>query len=298
MNILKNKAAKSCSIPAESVADAEKMKEWMTQLVQLSQKVSLSDPARRKQILQCNAACLCIYLKSLQHALQSDFSEASLQAAQALVKETVGVAVTDFTSKRSHLSLQFLETLFGRYPLLCAGFVESLQPLVTEGSLGNYKRLELVALLTGLLQHARGGPLQQTVGVLRGYREPLEAVRAWAQDKLEHRAEEGYEDFRKQPRRKVLNDFCRALEALMAEKAPKKAKKEEKGVEKKGEEKKGVEKEEKKEAPKAAAKTTPKTTPKATSKATPKATPKTEKKERVEKKEKGGKKKVQGKKAK
>lgn len=151
------------------------------------------------------------------------------------------MAVTDFTSKRSHLSLQFLETLFGRYPLLCAGFVESLQPLVTEGSLGNYKRLELVALLTGLLQHARGGPLQQTVGVLRGYREPLEAVRAWAQDKLEHRAEEGYEDFRKQPRRKVLNDFCRALEALMAEKAPKKAKKEEKGVEKKGEEKKGVE---------------------------------------------------------
>lgn len=98
-------------------------------------------------------------------------------------------------------------------------------------------------------------------------------MRAWAQDKLEHRAEEGYEDFRKQPRRKVLNDFCRALEALMAEKAPKKAKKEEKGVEKKGEEKKGVEKEEKKEAPKAAAKTTPKTTPKATSKATPRLRP-------------------------
>ena len=64
MNILKNKAAKSCSIPAESVADAEKMKEWMTQLVQLSQKVSLSDPARRKQILQCNAACLCIYCRA------------------------------------------------------------------------------------------------------------------------------------------------------------------------------------------------------------------------------------------
>ena len=286
MNILKNKAAKTCSIPPEQVADAAKMKEWMTQLVQLSQKVSLSDPTRRKQILQCNAACLCIFLKSLQHSLQSGFSESALRSAQSLVSETIGVAVTDFTSKRSHLSLQFVEALFSRYPLLCAGFISTLQPLVTEGSLGNYKRLELVTLLTVLLQHARGGPMQQTVGVLRSFQKELEAVRGWAQDKLDHRSEEGYEDFRKQPRRKALSDFCRAFEALMAEK--------EKVVKKvSGKEGEKEEKEEKKEEKKE----TPKTS-KAVPKTTPKTTPKTEKKERVEKKEKGGKRKVQGKKAK
>ena len=289
MNILKNKAAKTCSIPPEQVADAAKMKEWMTQLVQLSQKVSLSDPTRRKQFLQCNAACLCIFLKSLQHSLQSGFSESALRSAQSLVSETIGVAVTDFTSKRSHLSLQFVEALFSRYPLLCAGFISTLQPLVTEGSLGNYKRLELVTLLTVLLQHARGGPMQQTVGVLRSFQKELEAVRGWAQDKLDHRSEEGYEDFRKQPRRKALSDFCRAFEALMAEKE--KVVKKVSGKE--GEKEEKEEKEEKKETPK-----TPKAVPKTTPKTTPKATPKTEKKERVEKKEKGGKRKVQGKKAK
>ena len=40
----------------------------------------------------------------------------------------------------------------------------------------------------------------------------LDTVAVWAKEKLDNREKEGYEDFRKLPRRKMLTDFLRALE--------------------------------------------------------------------------------------
>ena len=218
MNILKNKASKSCTIPAETIASKkESIKELMLQIVQLSKQVPLADPIRRKQILQCNATILSFFLRSLQHnALAAKTTNLALDNARKLVTSTVGDALQDFLNKRSHLSLLFFETLFTRYPLLCVTFVTLLKKQITEGEVNNYKRLELVALLTCLLQNARSKALPQIFTTVMSYKAELSAVREWAQEKLNNREKEGYEDFRKQPRRKTLNDFCKAWEVLEA----------------------------------------------------------------------------------
>ena len=216
MNILKNKVAKSCMIPVDVVHNRSSMNELMMRLVQLSKQVSLADPIRRKQILLCNASCLCLFLKSLQHhAVYSKSTAKDLDAARKLVAGTVGDALQDFLNKRSHLSESFFETMFSRYPLLCLTFVPFLQKQITEENTNNYKRLELVSLLTCLIQNARSAVFTMTVPALLSYKNQLNLVKTWAQDKLENREKEGYEDFRKQPRRKTLNDYCKAYETLV-----------------------------------------------------------------------------------
>lgn len=218
MNILKNKASKTCTIPAVVIASKkEDLKEWMLQLVQLSKQVPLADPIRRKQILQCNASVLSFFLRSLQHhALAAKTTNLALDNARKLVTATVGEALQDFLNKRSHLSLLFFETLFTRYPLLCVTFVTMLKKQVVEGEINNYKRLELIALLTCLLQNSRSKALPQIFTTVMSYKAELSAVREWAQEKVVNREKEGYEDFRKQPRRKTLNDYCKALDVLEA----------------------------------------------------------------------------------
>ena len=216
MNILKNKVTKNCMIPVEVVHNQQSMEDLMTRLVELSKQVPLADPIRRKQILLCNASCLCLFLKSLQHhAVYSKNTTKDLEVARALVTATIGKALEDFLEKRSHLSQAFFETMFSRYPLLCVTFVPMLQSQIIEGNVNNYKRLELMSLLTCLIQNARSAVFTMTVPALLNYKNQLDLVKTWAQDKLENREKEGYEDFRKQPRRKTLNMYCKAYETLI-----------------------------------------------------------------------------------
>ena len=217
MNILKNKVTKNCMIPLEVVHNQSSMNDLMTRLVQLSKQVPLADPIRRKQILLCNASCLCLFLKSLQHhAVNSKNTAKDLEVARTLITDTIGNALEDFLEKRSHLSQAFFETMFSRYPLLCVTFVPMLQKQIIEGNSNNYKRLELVSLLTCLIQNARSAVFTMTVPALLNYKNQLSLVKTWAQDKLENREKEGYEDFRKQPRRKTLNAYCKAYETLIS----------------------------------------------------------------------------------
>lgn len=203
---------KHCLIP-ESCFTVQKAKtiDAMNKLVTLSTKVSTSDPIHRKRVLECNAQCLSLYLRSLQHAINGN--EAKLREGWELTEQVMLPALEDFKSKRSHLHSKFFEIIFTRVPLLCFTVIPWIGNTVLEDSkTNNYKRIEFVGLLSCLVHSVNSIPLFDGIAQLRRHMDVLQRVQEWAKDKVENRQKEGYQDFRKLPRRKVLNGYCKLVE--------------------------------------------------------------------------------------
>lgn len=188
----------------------------MKKIVEMSKQVSLNDPVRRKQILICNATCLSLFVRSIQHALfenkdKPEKMDQHIEEAQAMMETILSPAIQDFKNKRSHLALIFFETLFTKSPLLCMSLIRPIQTIIIEDtSINNYKKLEFLGMLTCLLRNTGNTPNQKGYAFVRKNSQVLEAVYQWAKDKIDNREKEGYEDFRKLPRRKLLNDFIHA----------------------------------------------------------------------------------------
>ena len=109
---------KNCSLPASCFLDtADKTEQAMRKLVDLSLTDSTADPALHKRALQCNAECLSLYFRSLQHVVLAD--PARLSEARAIVERVLQPALADFEKKHSHINNSFFELLFTRTPIVC-----------------------------------------------------------------------------------------------------------------------------------------------------------------------------------
>ena len=96
-----------------------------------------------------------------------------------------------------------------------------------ESKIKNYKRLEFVGLLRYLLRSVNSVPTKDGVERVKEFMEVLEQVFEWAKERVDNRQKEGYEDFRKLPRRRLLNEYCRLVDVIKAGGKKKKAKNEE-----------------------------------------------------------------------
>lgn len=211
-NILQHRIVKHCLLP-ESCFTAQKAKtiEAMNKLVTLSTKVSTSDQIHRKRVLECNAQCLSLYLRSLQHAINGD--EAKLREGWELTEQVILPALENFRSKQSHLHSKFFEIIFTRVPLLCFTVIPWIGNTVLEDpKINNYKRIEFVGLLSCLVRSVNSISLFDGIAQIQRHMDVLQKVEEWARDKVENRQKEGYQDFRKLPRRKVLNGYCKLVE--------------------------------------------------------------------------------------
>lgn len=213
-NLLQQRIVKHCSLP-ESCFTAQKAKtiEAMNKLVTLSTKVSTSDQIHRKRVLECNAQCLSLYLRSLQHAINGN--EAKLREGWELTEQVILPALENFRSKQSHLHSKFFEIIFTRVPLLCFTVIPWIGNTILEASkINNYKRIEFVGLLSCLVRSVNSIPLFDGLAQIQRHMDVLQKVEEWARDKVENRQKEGYQDFRKLPRRKVLNGYCKLVENM------------------------------------------------------------------------------------
>lgn len=213
-NLLQQRIVKHCSLP-ESCFTAQKAKtiEAMNKLVTLSTKVSTSDQIHRKRVLECNAQCLSLYLRSLQHAINGN--EAKLREGWELTAQVILPALENFRSKQSHLHSKFFEIIFTRVPLLCFTVIPWIGNTILEASkINNYKRIEFVGLLSCLVRSVNSIPLFDGLAQIQRHMDVLQKVEEWARDKVENRQKEGYQDFRKLPRRKVLNGYCKLVENM------------------------------------------------------------------------------------
>ena len=229
-SLLKNKIAKNCLLPASYLEDKEKYTEDMKKLIDLSITVSMNDPNHRKQVLICNACCLSVFLRSLQHTVYSVGNENQLTEEkkeeiiqiQQQVRDLFTPSLEDYKLKRSHLSLYFFETLLMKTPLLffeCIPVIQSF--IVNDSAVSNYRKLEYVTMITCLLRNTGNTPNHDGYSFIQKDLSILDTVAVWAKEKLDNREKEGYEDFRKLPRRKMLTDFLRALENVRTSKGPK-----------------------------------------------------------------------------
>ena len=185
----------------------------MNKLVTLSTKVSTSDQIHRKRVLECNAQCLSLYLRSLQHAINGN--EAKLREGWELTEQVILPALENFKSKQSHLHSKFFEILFTRVPLLCFTVIPWIGNTILEASkINNYKRIEFVGLLSCLVRSVNSISLFDGLAQIQRHMDVLQKVEEWARDKVENRQKEGYQDFRKLPRRKVLNGYCKLVENM------------------------------------------------------------------------------------
>ena len=220
---------KNCSLPASCFLDtADKTEQAMRKLVDLSLTDSTADPALHKRALQCNAECLSLYFRSLQHVVLAD--PARLSEARAIVERVLQPALADFEKKHSHINNSFFELLFTRTPLLCMTLIPQLGKVILseeESKIKNYKRLEFVGLLRYLLRSVNSVPTKDGVERVKEFMEVLERVFEWAKERVDNRQKEGYEDFRKLPRRRLLNEYCRLVDVIKAGGKKKKAKNEE-----------------------------------------------------------------------
>lgn len=241
--LLRNKIVKNCSLPASCFLDtADKTEQAMRKLVDLSLAGSTADPALHKRVLQCNAECLSLYFRSLQHVVLAD--PARLSEARAIVERVLQPVLADFEKKHSHINSSFFELLFTRTPLLCMTLIPQLGKVILseeESKIKNYKRLEFVGLLRYLLRSVNSVPTKDGVERVKEFMEVLEQVFEWAKERVDNRQKEGYEDFRKLPRRRLLNEYCRLVDVIKA--GGKKKKKNEESKQKV----KGAEQEEKEE---------------------------------------------------
>ena len=216
--LLRNKIVKNCSLPAVCFLDAvDKTEQAMKKLVDLSLMDSTSDPAQHKRVLQCNAECLSLYFRSLQHVVISDSTR--LSEARALTERVLLSALADFEKKHTHMNSNFFELLFTRTPLLCMTLIPQLGSVIVnerERKIKNYKRLEFVGLLRSLLRSVNSIPTKDGVDRVKEYMEVLQQVYEWAKERVENRQKEGYEDFRKLPRRRLLNEYCRLVDLIKA----------------------------------------------------------------------------------
>lgn len=252
-NILKNKIPKSCHVGTSVLQNEEKLKEYMTKLVKLSEEVSLNDPIRRKQTLLCNATCLSVFMRSIQRLIfevketkskKGESTEKQVEKAQKLVSDVLESAIQDFKSKRSHLNLLFFETMMSKCPLLCLSMIPDIQKIITDDTaINNYKKLEFLGMLTCLLRNTGNTPSHRGYEYVRRNEESLNMVYTWAKDKIDNREKEGYEDFRKLPRRKLLNDFIHAYENAKSAAEKKTDEKEKKEDKKEKKEREKMEKE-------------------------------------------------------
>ena len=83
-------------------------------------------------------------------------------------------------------------------------------------------------MLTCLLRNTGNTPNRKGYAYIQKQQKVLGEVYAWAKDKMDNREKEGYEDFRKLPRRKLLNDFIHAHDNAVSAAEKKKEKKEKK----------------------------------------------------------------------
>ena len=215
--LLHSKIVKNCSLPASCFLDsAAQTEQAMQKLVELSLTGSLADPAQHRRALQCNAECLSLFLRSLQHVVLSE--PARLSEARAMTERVLLPALEDFEKKHTHVNSGFFEVLFTRTPLLCMALIPQLGKVVLDeqSKVKNYKRLEFVGLLRYLLRSANGIPTKDGMERAKEFLDVLQRVFDWAKERLENRQKEGFEDFRKLPRRRLLNEYCRLVEMIKA----------------------------------------------------------------------------------